>query len=52
MKFEDSEFCVPKDYKKYLRIVYGDYMQLPPEEKRVSEHKMVNVVIDGKSIKQ
>lgn len=51
MKFEDSEFCVPKDYIKYLRIVYGDYMKLPPEEKRVSEHKMVNVVIDGISIK-
>ena len=27
---------VPRAYDAYLRTLYGDYMQLPPEEKRVS----------------
>lgn len=27
-----------KEYDSYLRDIYGDYMQLPPEEKRVSTH--------------
>ena len=27
-----------KEYDKYLKAAYGDYMQLPPIEKRVSHH--------------
>lgn len=37
--FEDSEFYVMKGYDGALRAKYGDYMTLPPEEKRVSEHQ-------------
>lgn len=33
-KFEDSEFLGPADAKEYLDHVYGDWMQLPPKEKR------------------
>lgn len=36
--FEDEEFRVPPDYDGALRYKYGDYMQLPPEEKRRSNH--------------
>lgn len=32
--FEGKMFSVVKDYEKYLRISYGDYMQLPPEKDR------------------
>lgn len=32
--FEDAAFYVPEDYEEYLTFCYGDYMQLPPEEKR------------------
>lgn len=32
--FEGLPFSAPKDTDKYLRITYGDYMQLPPEDKR------------------
>ena len=36
MPFEDTELYMPKDYDIILRNMYGDYMQLPPEEKRKS----------------
>ena len=37
--FEGEAFSAPKEYRKYLTAAYGrDYMQLPPEEKRVSHH--------------
>ncbi|MFQ9516381.1 MAG: phosphorylcholine transferase LicD [Eubacterium sp.] len=38
MKFENETFRAVKDYDTFLKPVYGDYMQLPPEEKRVSNH--------------
>lgn len=38
IKFEDTEFFAHEDVDKYLSIVYGDYMQLPPIDKRVGLH--------------
>lgn len=40
-KFEDMEALIPKQYDAYLRRQYGDYMQLPPVEKRVSHHQVI-----------
>ena len=34
--FEDTSLTIPRDYDSYLRTLYGNYMQLPPEEKRIS----------------
>lgn len=34
MKFENIEVRVPKEIERYLTRRYGDYMQLPPEDKR------------------
>lgn len=34
LDFEDTKIRVPKRYKIYLKHMFGDYMQLPPEEKR------------------
>lgn len=37
MKFEDGVFYIPEDYSYVLGHVFGpDYMQLPPEEKRIN----------------
>lgn len=38
MPFEGIRVRVPKGYDAYLTHVYGDYMQLPPEEKRITRH--------------
>lgn len=39
LMFEGKEYMVPRDYDYVLRRIYGDYMQLPPVEKRVQQHK-------------
>lgn len=38
VKFEDTELPVAEKYHEYLTRVFGDYMKLPPEEKRVGLH--------------
>lgn len=38
VEFEQYKFYAPIGYDAYLRSVYGDYMELPPEDKRVSHH--------------
>ena len=35
---EDEHFTGPRDWDKVLKMLYGDYMQLPPAEKRVPTH--------------
>lgn len=34
--FEDAEFYIPRNADKYLTLQYGDYMQLPAEEDRMT----------------
>ena len=38
VQFEDIEAYIVKDYDQFLTLYYGDYMTLPPEEKRVGHH--------------
>ncbi len=40
IRFEDYEFWGPADPDRYLREYFGDYMRLPPPEKRKSEHEV------------
>ena len=41
VEFEGHMFSVVRDYDRVLTQFYGDYMQLPPVEKRVSEHGII-----------
>lgn len=36
--FEQHQFQIPIGYDNWLRLIYGDYMQLPPKEKRIISH--------------
>lgn len=36
--FEDMTAMIPKGYDRVLTVVYGDYMTLPPKEKRRATH--------------
>ena len=38
LMFENHEFMAIEKYDIYLKTIYGDYMALPPEEKRVPHH--------------
>ena len=38
IKFQEASFRCPKNFDGVLRKLYGDYMQLPPENQRVCKH--------------
>ena len=38
LQFEGHSFCAFENYDYYLKHIYGNYMQLPPEEKRLTHH--------------
>lgn len=38
--FEDAELPIAEHYHEYLTQVFGNYMQLPPEEQRVGLHML------------
>lgn len=42
LEFEGLEVFVPGEYDKYLTHIYGDYMKLPPEDKR--EQHFVKII--------
>lgn len=39
--FEDTRFYIADGYDRMLRTVYGDYMQLPPENERVPQQNYI-----------
>lgn len=43
--FEDIKFPCPNNFDKYLRLVYGNYMQLPPLEERENRHNIIKIQI-------
>lgn len=38
ISFEGTEFPIPICAEEYLKTAFGDYMELPPEDKRVAHH--------------
>ena len=47
VEFEGRSFMAPADPDAVLRMLYGDYMELPPEEKRVPSHSSMEIQIYG-----
>lgn len=50
-EFENHKFNIPKDYDEYLTHIYGDYMTLPPKEKRKSHHLVIEIKFPDKKTK-
>lgn len=42
IEFEGNEFQVTEEYDAMLKNTYGDYMKLPPEKERVSNHDFIS----------
>ena len=43
--FEDAQLMIPKGWHEVLTEVYGDYMKLPPVEKRVPTHSSQQIEV-------
>ena len=41
--FEGETFKAPAEYDKFLTTLYGDYMQLPPENERENRHQIMQI---------
>lgn len=46
IEFEGKEFSIIQDYDNVLSKMYGDYMQLPPEDRRTPRHNFEAYWID------
>jgi lipopolysaccharide cholinephosphotransferase len=46
MKFENELLPVPVGYDRYMAMAFGDYMQLPPKDKRYPKHNTVYYDMD------
>lgn len=40
VEFEDLIIKIPKGYDLFMRTIYGNYMELPPEKDRVPKHEV------------
>lgn len=49
-KFENLLLWGPKDYDSYLTYIYGDYMTLPPEEKRVAHAPVSSIKLNDEGL--
>lgn len=45
-KFEDMEIYIIENSDAYLKRLYGDYMKLPPIEKRCTHHDFISIDLD------
>ncbi len=44
--FEDRLMPIPVGHDEYLHVAFGDFMQLPPKEKRVANHDCLFLDLD------
>ncbi len=46
-EFEGELLPVPAGYDAYLRMAFGDYMQMPPEESQIPSHDAVCIDLEN-----
>ncbi|MGN0452886.1 MAG: phosphorylcholine transferase LicD [Ruminococcus sp.] len=46
VEFEGEKFFAMEDYDSYLKIPFGNYMELPPEEERLPHHEIVKLELN------
>ena len=46
IEFDGYSFSVIKDYEKFLKICYGDYMKLPPKDEQTWYHHPIFISFD------
>lgn len=51
VKFEDTELPIPLGYDIYLSMAFGNYMELPPVDKRINHHKYEFIDLDTPYLK-
>lgn len=44
--FEGMQFPIPQGYDTYLKMAFGNYMELPSEDKQVPHHDLVALDLD------
>lgn len=49
VEFEGRKYLAMKNYDEYLKIPFGNYMELPPVEKRVAHHDIIELKLNVKS---
>ena len=49
INFDSYELSCPNEYIKYLEYFYGEYMTLPPEDKRYGRHKILEIEFEEES---
>ena len=50
-EFEGKMINGPQKYNEYLTEIYGDWSQLPPEDRRKTEHDFVNLDLNNSYMK-
>ena len=46
-EFEGEMMPIPVGYDTYLKMAFGDYMQLPPKDKQIPKHEAVKVDVNN-----
>ncbi|MCD8122922.1 MAG: LicD family protein [Clostridiales bacterium] len=49
LKFCDTKLMASRHWHDVLTWIYGDYMTLPPKEKRVPSHSTIEIEVDGRT---
>ena len=47
IRFEDTVLEIPAHYDEVLKLVYGNYMELPPKEQRIPSHGSREIEVYG-----